>query len=94
MEILSMSQINQSMEKISDWSLEDNGRSIVKVFELKDFNEAIDFINKIREIAEKEGHHPDLRVYDYNKVEVKLSTHSVNGLTEKDFKLALEIDNI
>jgi 4a-hydroxytetrahydrobiopterin dehydratase len=94
MELLQISQINENMEKLSDWSLEDNGKSIVKNFELTDFNEAIDFVNKIREIAEGEGHHPDLRIYDYNKVEVKLSTHSAGGLTEKDFKVAEEIDKI
>jgi len=94
MELLSISQVNQSMEKLSDWSLEDNGKSIVKIKEFKDFNEGVDFINKIREIAEQEQHHPDLRIYDYNKVEIKLSTHSVQGLTEKDFKLAEKIDSL
>ncbi len=94
MELLSIAQVNQKIEKLLDWSLEDNGQSIVKTFGFKDFNEAIEFINKIRDVAEEQGHHPDLRVYSYNKVEVKLTTHSANGLTEKDFNTASEIDKI
>ena len=70
------------------------GNNIKKTFEFEDFKKAIKFINKIAEIAEREAHHPDITLYNYNKVEVKLTTHSVGDVTEKDFKLASEIDNI
>ncbi|MBS3086077.1 4a-hydroxytetrahydrobiopterin dehydratase [Candidatus Pacearchaeota archaeon] len=94
MELLSISQINENLGKLSDWNLEDNGRIIIKNFKFEDFKEAVDFINKVSEIAETEGHHPDIKIYDYNNVEIKLTTHSVLGLTEKDFKVAEKIDSI
>ena len=94
MELLSISQINENLGKLSDWNLEDNGRIIIKNFKFEDFKEAVDFINKVSEIAETEKHHPDIKIYDYNNVEIKLTTHSVLGLTEKDFKVAEKIDSI
>jgi len=89
-----MSQINESLGNLSDWSLEDNGKLIIKIFKFKDFMEAVNFVNKISEIAENEEHHPDIKIYDYNNVEIKLMTHSDGGLTEKDFKVASEIDKL
>ena len=94
MELLSISQINENLEKLSDWNLEDNGRIIIKNFKFKDFKEAVEFVNKVSEIAETEGHHPDLRIYNYNNLEIQLTTHSLQGLTEKDFKVAFEIDKL
>ena len=94
MELLSIKQINENILKLSDWNLEDNGKSIIKNFKFNNFKEAVDFINKISEVAETENHHPDIKLYDYSKIEIKLTTHSVKGLTEKDFKVAFEIDNI
>ena len=94
MDLLTISQINENLEKIPDWNLEDNGKSLIKVFEFKNFKQAVSFINRISEIAEREQHHPNLRLYDYNKLEVNLSTHSLNGLTEKDFALAMKIEEL
>ncbi len=94
MELISINQINQYLEKIPGWSLEDNGKSIIRVFEFGDFLKAMEFINRIAGIAEQEGHHPDMKIYDYNKVEVLLTTHSLGGLTEKDFNTALKVDKI
>ncbi len=54
----------------------------------------MNFTNKIAEIAEQEGHHPSIRLYDYNKVEITLMTHSLGGLTEMDFKIAEKIDSL
>ncbi|MEM3141532.1 MAG: 4a-hydroxytetrahydrobiopterin dehydratase [Candidatus Pacearchaeota archaeon] len=94
MELLSISEINEKLLKLSDWNLEDNGKSIVKIMNFKDFNEVIDFVNEIKEIAEEEGHHPDLRIFDYNNLEIKLTTHSLKGLTKKDFDVAMKIDKL
>ena len=92
MELLPTSQINENLSKLSDWNLEDNGQSIIKRFQFEDFKEAVDFINKIAKIAEQDGHHPDIKLYDYNNLEIKLTTHSAHGLTKKDFDVALRID--
>jgi len=59
----------------------------------KDFVEAMKFVNKAAEIAEGEGHHPDMYIF-YNKVRFDLSTHAVGGLSENDFILAAKIDAI
>ena len=94
MELLPVAQINENLSKLSDWNLEDNGKSIVKNFEFENFREAVNFINKVAEIAEQENHHPDMVLHDYNQLEIKLTTHSAPGLTKKDFDVALRIDEL
>lgn len=69
------------------------GNMIEKEFVFKDFVEAIGFIVKAGLLAEKADHHPELW-NSYNKVKVQLTTHSSGGLTEKDFDLALKIEQI
>lgn len=68
--------------------------SIQKEFVLKNFSDALAFVLKIGIEAEKMDHHPDLLLYGWNKVKVVLSTHSVGGISDNDFKLAQQIDNI
>ncbi|MES2344620.1 MAG: 4a-hydroxytetrahydrobiopterin dehydratase [Chlamydiota bacterium] len=58
-----------------------------KEYLFKDFKQALEFTNKIGELAEKEGHHPDIYL-SYGKVKISLWTHRINGLTESDFILA------
>ena len=74
------------------WEVVD-GKKIRKEFKFKDFKEAITFVNKTAEIAESEGHHPDIHIF-YNQVIVELWTHAVGGLSENDFILAAKIDKI
>lgn len=94
MKLLSVSEINKNLGELSDWSLSGNGKSITRNFELKNFKEAIDLVNKIAKIAEEKNHHPDIRIHDYNNLEVKLSTHSAGGLTQIDFEVAEKIDSL
>lgn len=75
------------------WEVVD-GKKIQKRFKFKDFKEAMEFLNKVAGVAEQEGHHPDMRVFGYNKVEIELSTHAVGGLSENDFILAAKIDQL
>ena len=92
--LLSMAQLNENLGKISNWNLEDNGRSIVKNFEFGSFKEAVSFFNRIAEIAEQEGHHPEMKLYLYKNLEIKLTTFSAGGLTQKDFEVARKIDEL
>ncbi|OGH59877.1 MAG: hypothetical protein A2725_02585 [Candidatus Magasanikbacteria bacterium RIFCSPHIGHO2_01_FULL_33_34] len=69
-------------------------KEIIKNFKFTNFKKAIDFVNKVGEIAEKLNHHPDIKIYNYNQVELKLSTHDTKSVTEQDYKLANEIDKI
>lgn len=62
-------------------------------FKFKNFVEAMKFVNRVADIAEAEGHHPDLHIF-YNKVTIELWTHAVMGLSENDFILAAKIDAI
>ena len=66
---------------------------ITRQFKFKDFVAAIDFINKVADLAESEGHHPDIHI-SYNKVTLELTTHAAKGLTENDFILAVKINQM
>jgi len=70
-----------------------NDKEIEKEFKFKDFKEAIRFVNKTAEIAEAEGHHPDITI-NYNKVKINLSTHAIKGLSVNDFILARKIESL
>jgi len=77
-----------------DWeTVEDKNKKIKKSFKFGGFKKAVSFVNKIAELAEKENHHPDIYIF-YDQVVVELWTHSVGGLSEKDFNLAAKIDEI
>lgn len=75
-----------------EWELVDD-KKIKHEFKFKDFKEAMSFVNKIADIAEAEGHHPDIYIF-YNKVKIELSTHFIKGLSENDFIMAAKIEAI
>ena len=70
-----------------------NGHHLEKEFTFKDFKEALAFTNKVGDLAEKAGHHPDINL-TWGKVRICIWTHKVNGLTESDFILASKIDRL
>ena len=76
----------------SSWAIVDD-KEIQKTFKLKNFVKAIEFVNKIAEVAESEGHHPDITI-NYNKVKIQLATHAIKGLSENDFVIAAKIEAI
>lgn len=78
------------IKQISGWEIEGE-KKLTKSFSFKDFNEPMKLANKVWEIAESEGHHPDL-VVAWGKLKVEIWTHAVGGLTESDFILAAKID--
>lgn len=67
---------------------------IIKKYEFKNFLQAIEFVNKVATVSEKLNHHPDIKIHNYNKVTIHLYTHSENGLTEKDYELEKQIENL
>ncbi len=69
------------------------GDELVKVVERKDFVQALGFVNAVGEKAEAANHHPDIDIR-WNKVTLRLSTHSEGGLTQNDLDLAKEIDSL
>ena len=75
-----------------EWILD--AKKISRNFEFKDFKKAVEFVNKVAEIAESEGHHPDIKIHSYKKVDIDLSTHAIGGLSGNDFILAAKIDKL
>jgi 4a-hydroxytetrahydrobiopterin dehydratase len=64
-----------------------------KTFEFEDFRQALDFTNRLGELAEQQGHHPDIYL-SWGKVGVQIWTHKIDGLTESDFVLAAKTDRL
>jgi 4a-hydroxytetrahydrobiopterin dehydratase len=91
-DLLEPDEIKHEIKRVPEWDLLKN-KSIERTFEFDDFTEAIDFVNAVAEIAEKEEHHPDIDIR-YNKVRLLLSTHSEGGLTQTDFDIAQKIDTL
>ncbi len=84
-------QIILYAKDIPEWKVSDDQKCISRTFKFKDFKESINFVNKVAELAESEGHHPDINI-SYNKVTLELTTHAVGGLTENDFIVATKIN--
>jgi 4a-hydroxytetrahydrobiopterin dehydratase len=76
----------------NEWQIEKE-HHLEKAFHFKNFKEALEFTNRVGEIAEIEKHHPDIYL-SYGIVKIKIWTHKIEGLTEKDFNLAKKIDLI
>lgn len=75
-----------------DWKIV-HEHHLEKEFQFKDFKEALEFTNKVGNLAEQEEHHPDIHL-SWGKVRIVLWTHKINGLSESDFILAAKIDRI
>ena len=74
------------------WEVVD-GHHLEKEYEFKDFREALDFTNRVGELAETQGHHPDVYLA-WGKVRLTIWTHKINGLTESDFVFAAKADEV
>ena len=77
----------------NSWTLANDNKSISREFVFKDFKESMSFINKVADLAESEGHHPDIHCF-WNKVKLELSTHAIGGLSNNDFILASKINRL
>lgn len=86
---LSSSEIDSRLRSLSGWEL-DKGE-ITRTFNFPDFRGSLTFVNRVGELAEAAGHHPDIDIR-YNKVKLTLVTHDAGGLTAKDFDLAERVN--
>jgi 4a-hydroxytetrahydrobiopterin dehydratase len=91
---LSPEQVRDYLAAVPQWRLAADGKRIRREWRVKDFATALDFFNRVGQVAEAEDHHPDLHLTGYRQVAIELSTHAVNGLTENDFILAAKIDKL
>lgn len=76
----------------SDWEVSEN-KKLVKEYSFVNYKHTIDFVDKVAQLAEEEGHHPVMHVY-YGRVTIELWTHAIDGLSENDFIMAYKIDKI
>ena len=89
---LKSDEIREFSEQLKEWQVIDE-HHLQKAYGFKDFRESLDFVNRVGELAEQQGHHPDI-CFGWGKAEVSIWTHKVNGLTESDFVLAAKIDRL
>jgi 4a-hydroxytetrahydrobiopterin dehydratase len=83
--------INAALTAVPQWQLQ--GDVISRAFKFKDFPAAIKFVNAVADLAEKAWHHPDIDIR-WNQVTLALTTHDAGGLTQKDFDLAQQFDQL
>jgi 4a-hydroxytetrahydrobiopterin dehydratase len=91
-----ISEIHKYQKKIDSWDVLKNKKKIFflnKKFIFKNFFNSQKFVNKVGEISEEEGHHPDIK-FGWGYAEIQITTHAIEGLSENDFILAAKIDQI
>jgi 4a-hydroxytetrahydrobiopterin dehydratase len=91
---LDLSEIHKYQKKVDGWNVKSNKKKIYfleKNFKFKNFIESQKFINKVGEISEQEGHHPDI-LFGWGYARISITTHAIEGLSENDFILAAKID--
>ena len=91
-----MSEIHKYLKKVDGWDVKSNQDKsffLIKEFSFKNFKESQEFINKVGDIAETEGHHPDIW-FGWGYAKIKIFTHAIKGLHESDFVLAAKIDKL
>lgn len=85
-------EVEKGLKQVKGWKLVDS--AIEKNHKFANFMEAIEFVNKVADVAEAENHHPDILLWNWNNVRLTLTTHAVKGLSKNDFTPASKIDRI
>ena len=91
-----ISEIHKYQKKVDGWDVNENEKKIYfleKKFTFKNFINSQNFINKVGEISETEGHHPDIS-FGWGYAKIIITTHSIEGLSENDFIIAAKIDQL
>jgi 4a-hydroxytetrahydrobiopterin dehydratase len=91
---LSESEVDALLRNLPGWAKVEGGQRIRREWRAKHFLAAMDFFNKVAEVAEAEGHHPDLHLVGYRNVSIEIWTHAIGGLSENDFILAAKIGSV
>lgn len=90
---LTIPEAQKLLTEIPSWTLSSDVKKISKSYSFKNFADALLFTNKVGELAEREGHHPDIAL-GWGKVDITLTTHAIGGLSVNDFILAAKIDTL
>ena len=91
---LAPDQVAAQLERLAGWRISHGGRRIRRDWVVKNFTAGIDFFHSVAQLAEDEGHHPDLHLEGYRNVWIEIWTHAIGGLSENDFILAAKIDKL
>lgn len=92
---MTIEEEDQYRSAVAEWELSREGtHQLKRELTLKNFKEVIALVNQIGELAEHEGHHPNLYIYSYKKLRVELYTHAIGGLSMNDFIMAAKINEI
>ena len=89
---LTSAEAEAQLAKLQGWNIAHQGERIRKEWVVKNFVAGLQFFNSVGEVAEAEGHHPDLHLVGYRNVAIEIWTHAIGGLSENDFILAAKID--
>ena len=90
---LSTSEAERLLRETPGWTLAESGTRLRRAFAFRDFVEAMRFVNRVADVAEQQGHHPDIAIH-WNRVDLTLWTHKIGGLHENDFILAARIQRL
>jgi 4a-hydroxytetrahydrobiopterin dehydratase len=85
-------ELKQIQQLVPEWKVEKE-HHISRTFTFPDFKQALDFVNRVGNVAEQQGHHPDI-LLAWGKAELTLWTHKIDGLTQSDFIMAAKIDQL
>jgi 4a-hydroxytetrahydrobiopterin dehydratase len=91
---MSEKKVRIQLEALPGWRISQDGKAIRKDWTVKDFMAGLEFFRRVAELAESEGHHPDLHLEGYRNVRIELSTHAIDGLSENDFIMAAKINEL
>ena len=90
---LTMFEAEQFAKQVPEWALSDGAHRIAREFKFKNFVDALTFVNKVGELSEQEGHHPDI-TFGWGYANVIFYTHKIKGLHENDFIMAAKTDQL
>ena len=85
-------KLEELSRQVPDWEVVDE-HPLGRKFRFKNFREALDFVNRVGELAEEQAHHPDIEL-GWGRVGITIFTHKIDGLTESDFILAAKVDRL
>jgi 4a-hydroxytetrahydrobiopterin dehydratase len=91
---LTPDQVQAHLAAVPQWRLTADGKRLRREWRVRDFLTALDFFQRVGQLAEAEDHHPDLHLTGYRQVAIEIWTHAVGGLTMNDFILAAKIDTL
>jgi 4a-hydroxytetrahydrobiopterin dehydratase len=89
-----LDEARAQLSTLAGWRLTHDGQRIRRDWVVKNFLAGIEFFQRVADVAEQEGHHPDLHLEGYRNVWIEIYTHAIGGLSENDFILAAKVDRL